>query len=528
MAEQPGYAEIIDNGKNYEAHSHKLNCQSYRFIWDRIRDCYEGYLNKCHFNAAHMAWEFLASVMNAYRTMRQHEATLFADGYVKPIIPAMPVELAFVDTMPDESAREEGVEYCLRDPDDPTGHTFFAPERFRMIYSLTDFINSPTVYLYADNHYAFYAYNRSGRQGRIVFSADTVWASSMWALLYSEKRVEEIIGRFGPLVEYFDLTHDEQDTIDRIYGLMRVQQGGPVANLLELGISIINDWPFTTERCTVIDIADDNSWLIVDPMLEGRRPYQIDNTTGLAFKVRNDDWTWSDVGVRTVLEPWRALTRAAEVHDLVSLPDLCRHFSVSALASHHTMVVEMDGNLPCEPARMAYYNAMGPMTPGATITGAASGATAEVVDEEYDPDTATGTLQLDNVLRNFYYDEIIDNGLGVTAKAAGPATQRYDVVDPTPLILRNKKSTALYLIVYHLRWTPQIEGVMTSMGADVPARPETDIATSAFDFPATPEVEMATGAFARPGTPEMEAPYTTLYGSDLDTPGVPAMATDYN
>lgn len=507
---QPGYTQ------DYEAHSHRLDCYSYRYIWDRIRDCYEDYLTRCHFNAVHKSWELLASVMSSYRTMRQYGASMFSDGYTRPDIPSMPIELRFTDVLPPDDQIEEGVEYCLEDTTDATGHTFFIPERFRLIYSLTDFINTPTRYLYSDVDYTLTIDNRSGRQGKIVFGVNTVWAASMWALLYTTKHVEELIGRFGPLVEYFDMTHNEADTISRIHALLRVQQGGPVANLIELGISVINDWPFTTERCAVVAMAADGSWLDVDPMLENREVYRILNSTGLPLRVRGDDWAWSNVTVRTVLEPWRALTQAAEVHDIVSDPEMAEHFSLSTIECYHTMVIDLDGDLPLEYAVLEYYNATGAMVPGGVITGTLSGATADIISEEYDAVTHTGTLQLDNLLRNFYAEEVFDNGLGVTAQAVAPATQEYDVVAPDSLVERNKKSTAFALIVFHFDWTPEIGDIPSTMG-DYPGQPDPEIDTDAMDYPEVPDPEIGTDGFLDPEAPDIEEPYTTY----ADVPATP-------
>jgi hypothetical protein len=181
------------------------------------------------------------------------------------------------------------------------------------------------------------------------------------------------------------------------------------------------------------------------------------------------------------------------------------------------------------------------MVPGGVITGTLSGATADIISEEYDAVTHTGTLQLDNLLRNFYAEEVFDNGLGVTAQAVAPATQEYDVVTPDSLVERNKKSTAFALIVFHFDWTPEVDDVPTTMG-DYPGQPDPEIDTDAMDYPEVPDPEIGTDGFLDPEAPDIEEPYTTYadvpeapLGAGFDTsyedepaePGSVDIDTDY-
>lgn len=309
--------------KDYDQHSSKLNWRTFTYVWQGLSDFWNDLVDKSIVTAAHKSWQLLVSPL--WRLMARHanDNCMVSESYTITNDDPIFVELTF-DTTTGSGYPNE----------------YYVSGEFRTIDKLQDFINSPDLELYAEDDYTFTTGLTLKHKGTIRFSNEN-YATKMWASIYREKRLEEILARFGVFVGFDKVRAEEYKTIQDIFALLYAQEHGPTHSNMETALCVLNDWPYSPDDGTVVSV--DGNVLLVDTDTKGL--IVIQNNTGMPFMQRVDN-DWVPIVVGDTVYAYRPLTMAVIIDDIYTNPDWWVHRPISQLEIWHTFFVRYDGNLP--------------------------------------------------------------------------------------------------------------------------------------------------------------------------------------
>jgi len=441
--------------RDFGAHAKNLNISPWNKVWSRLSDVWDILTTKGPIASVHKGWSYASYVMSSALDEAQLMHILHSDGYIKPEATPMPILFYFPTAEEfvniDDLEVDEGVVVCNR----ISPCSYEIPEDIRDILVLQDFINFPTIRLEKSNQdYLVTAELLPGMVGRITFGSEVVVGRQMWATKYTKKKNQEMVDRFGIMVGYDTVRGDEYDTFTDIYFLRMVQMYGPTNPSLELGITIMQGWPYTRFKCKIESIESDNSSITVSPYPltaanEGIT-YEIPNTTGLPIQIYYDE-DWVDLTANIILPLGTPITKAVRCFDLKRDPDLANNFAFPTLEKHHKTVVAFNDDIDIVEVEWeftGYTGGVAGFTIGDKLTGSTSGAWGYITQSLLDPpDTSvfppnvTGRVELRRAKGVFEVGETITDEHGATAELTTLGGYSYAIDDQITedFLERNKR-----------------------------------------------------------------------------------------
>jgi hypothetical protein len=348
--------------------------------------------------------------------------------------------------------------YCAR----LTPCSYAIPANIRDIFLLQDFLNHPDIALTEDNgDYTVFSEIQPGKKGEIVFGDGVTLNRYMWAISYTEKLNKDLVERFGPEVGYNTVRADEFDTFMDIYYLRMLQLTGVTNRGLELGLTIMQDWPYTRFKCIVLSITGTTKMRVApypaSALTEGM-VYEIENDNELPFQVL-DSGTWVDVKPGDVINAGVPLTAAVRAYDLKNYPDLHKDFPIAPLERFHKTVIAYNADiayLDDEWAYSGYVGAASGFTVGDIVTGSTSGAWGYVTQSMHAG--TVGRIELRRVVGTFALLETITDEHGNTATLSVLGDPSYDIdASVTDAYLaRNKRTGSDFTTMVWIGFSPTL------------------------------------------------------------------------
>lgn len=511
--------------RDFASHAKNLNISAWNNVWSKLADVWDILTTKGPITSVHKGWGYASYIMSSAIDSAQLMHILHADGYVAPEATPMPILLYFptIDEAADIDNLEvdEGVVICNR----ISPCSYEIPEDIRDIYVLRNFINFPTLNLTKLNQdYLVTSELLPGKVGRITFGSEVVVGRQMWMTKYSTKKSQEMVDRFGAMVGYDTVRGDEYDTFADIYFLRMIQMYGPTNPSLELGITIMQGWPYTRFNCKVESIESDHSSMSVSQYpptasTEGVT-YDISNITGLPFQVYHEG-EWYDITEGAFLPLGRPITKAVRCFDLKRDPDLSNNFIFSPLEKHHKTVVAFNDDIEIIEEEWEFINYVGAISGfaiGDKLTGTDSGAWGYITQSLLDPpdplslDTV-GRVELRRVKGVFEAGEVIFDEHGATAvlDSIGGYSYAVDQRVTVEFLERNKRFGADFKT---LVWIDHLapEGSIETTYLQRLFSPDLTIETDVFSRLEALNVTLDTDAWAGMNSPDPGALTTWLLG----------------
>lgn len=282
-------------------------------------------------------------------TFRTYDHTPFSKKHLQNYYSPVPIQLFFGEEVDFDSwgGVPDGGILCK-----PTGvaDQYFLPADFRDIARLQDFVFSPGTTLVASKHkmtkdYTVTTYVEDGKQGIIQFESGATYYSIMWATAYKIKTMEELLRRFGSLVNYSDRREGwfENDVFRDIYLLLYVFQHGPTYENLELGLTVVNAFPYTPFACRVESISATHDEMVISNRSTGDF-YTISNTTGQEF-VHRVNGAWTAITEGTLLNAYEIITDAVEVKAVTNDPVIAEVLPYSSAEARNIYVIDCNCDL---------------------------------------------------------------------------------------------------------------------------------------------------------------------------------------
>lgn len=306
--------------KDYLDHSTKVTLPEFaKNIWTNLSDFWQNYTDTDLITSTWAAWQKIMDAVFSTVGARNSDVTIFSDVYSFGYN-HVPIELTF------DTSSEHG--YVIQGYD------------FRHILQLQDYINNPEIVLIEGIDYTYTTDLRIGQRAYIDTTSEL---DSMWVFYIQEKTIEELIARFGVFVDYSYIRHEEGQTKKDILALMKAQEFGSIIQHMECALCVENDFPFTLYGGTVVAIDSTDSITIAatDDSIE-----TITNTTGLPFRQRLTDGTWSTLSVGDFIIGPSQVVEAVTINDIVLDPNFYKKIPIGTVEAYHTFVVKFNPNLP--------------------------------------------------------------------------------------------------------------------------------------------------------------------------------------
>ena len=461
---------IID--VDHAVHALTLNIEPWRKVWNKLSDIWDKITTRGQITAVHKSWDRLAMVMASKIDVAARSHLLDMSTYANSETSPLPLQLYFatVDDMAKLSAMsataipeaalglDEGVVLCrMLGP-----CTYELPEYIRDIYVMQNYLNYPDIVLKQDDgDYTVVTDIQPGKKGTIVFDSDTTLTRYMWITIYREKKNKDLVERFGPEVGYNTVRADEYDTFCDLYYLRFLQLTGVSNKALELGLTIMQDWPYARFRCSVKSITGTTRIeLDVYPptaITEGL-VYELENDNGLPFQTLQDG-EWIDLKPGDVIEAGTPMTAAIRSYDLKNEPDLAIKYPVGYLERFHKTVIAFNSNIDYLDDEWSYTGYIGAGTGfvvGDMITGGTSGAWGYIIQSMHGG--TTGKLELRRVVGDFLVLETISDEHGNQATMVALGDPHYsidnDVTDA--YLIRNKRTGSDFASLVWIDFAPGV------------------------------------------------------------------------
>ena len=226
--------------KNYTDHATKVTIpQAAKNLWTNLSDFWQNFDDTDLISSAWSAWLQIVNAITSTVETRYNDVTIFSDVYSFPYN-QVPVEL-ILDT-------SSGLGFVIQGYD------------FRDITQLQDFINNPENVYIGGTDYTYSTPLKMGQPGYIDTTNEL--PETVWAFYVQDKTLEELIARFGVLVDYSYIRNTEEQTKKDILGLMQAQEFGSIIQHIECALCIENNFPFTVYGGTVIGVNGTDSLVL--------------------------------------------------------------------------------------------------------------------------------------------------------------------------------------------------------------------------------------------------------------------------
>ena len=322
---------------------------SRHWFWSHLSDYYKGHSGRGSFDVIWSAWELAADAMREDLRTREYSHIPSSVNFLSSRLEPIPLQLYF-GSQAYWDARDieipSGGVLCPPTPtnnEDPalglTYFEYFIPIEFRNIDFLQEFLVEPQTELQVSvqgyhRDYEITSYKEDDRYGKILFKSD--FYDIMWATQYKTKSLTEMKSRFGDLVGHKPEWDGwfEVDYFRDIYGLLYSLQHGPTYDNLELGLTIINHFPYAPVS-GVVEMVE-ASELIIRDKFGGE--YLVYNGTGQAFQ-RKISGTWTDIVAGDVLTIYDILTLSVEVYSVINNPTMMSMIPLAPSEARNTFMV---------------------------------------------------------------------------------------------------------------------------------------------------------------------------------------------
>ena len=487
--------EIID--RDDIAHARSLNITPWRKVWNILSDIWDDASGKDKVTVVHKSWYVLANVATSELKIVERKFTFTLDGYYQSKQAPMPLEFYFatVDDMellaaPVISSFTTDEEIIGLDPGiilcrmlSPC--TYEIPENIRDIFVIQDFLVKPEKkLLVSDGNFVIDSEIERGKKGRIVFTPGVKLTRRMWVLVYTEKMCEEIVEKFGPMVGYDTVRGDEYDTYMDIFYLKFVQMFGPTNKNLQLGLTIMHNFPYARFNCRVLSVSSTEMVVTPFPATDSSDGFEyiINNNHGLPFRTENNG-VWSDIKAGDYLTAGDILTKAIRCFDLKNYADLAYDFRINMLERFHKTVIVFNSQIDHLDYTWEYSSYSGMVSGfvfGDIVTGGISGAWGYVIQCMHGG--TSGKLELRRVVGDFILSEPITDEHSNSATMVGMSELESSISTSVTdtFLARNKRTGSDFLALVWIEFAP--EAFMHSTYATLGHTPSGDIESSLKDF----------------------------------------------
>lgn len=330
------------------------------WFWSHISDYYQGHANRTTLDVIWSAWELAADAMREDLSMREYSHVPSARTFIASRLKPLPLQL-FFGSQAYFDAREieipDGAILCLPTPacnEDPAaGPLFFEywiPAEFRNIDFLQEFLVKPQTELKVNvpgfpGSYVITSYKEDEKYGKILFLKD--FYDIMWGTKYKLKSLTEMKSRFGGLVGHEPEWDGwfENDYFRDIYGLLYSFQYGPTYDSLELGLTIVNHFPYAPIS-GVVEVVESNELVMKDKY---GNLHSVNNDTGQDFRHKVNG-VWTNIVQGDVLSMYEILTKSVEVYTVVNNPAMMAMVPLSAYEARNTFLI----SFLCEPPEIKW------------------------------------------------------------------------------------------------------------------------------------------------------------------------------
>lgn len=358
----------------YTDHANTIDWSDFVYIWDRLSDFWDLIDNRGLVTAFWEGWYTLSFKMTQYLDRHRYDHTLFSQFYWGGSEPyPIEIELSAANRVSGTAHSYYIDPIVSYDPDGNISKT----EYVRDIYLIEDFLQAPTLSYRTGTTAGCFSYItgiHDADRGIVTFydanylHGDRLWSDNvyrMWVTGWRAKSRDDIEERFGPFVDYGGRVSDQSDlnsmviehekaelgTLLDITGLFYVQEFGPVIPNLEIGLYIINDWPYAPLDATVhsIDGTDSITLKLPDDTL-----YEIDNISGLVFQTETATG-WVDLQVGDSVIGMTPLVHGLDIIDIFTDPYYWVNLPISRAESWHTFAVLFSNELECDGSSAAFF-----------------------------------------------------------------------------------------------------------------------------------------------------------------------------
>lgn len=458
----------VDHG----AHARNLNIELWRKVWNKLADIWDKLTTRGQITAVHKSWDRLAMAMASKIDVASRSHLLDMVTYTNSESSPIPIQLYFataddmallstasVTAIPEiVLGLDEGVIVCqMLGP-----CSYEIPENIRDIFVMQDYLNYPDIVLKEeDGDYNVSADIQCGKKGSISFNYNTTLTRYMWITVYREKKNKELVERFGPEVGYNTVRADEYDTFCDLYFLRFLQLTGISNKALELGLTIMQDWPYSRFRCSVKSITGITRIELLSypptAITEGL-VYELGNDNGLPFQTLQDG-EWVDLKPGDVIEAGVPITAAVRCYDLKNEPDLATKFPIGYLERFHKTVVAFNSNIDYLDDIWGYDSYVGAGTGfvvGDMIIGSVSGAWGYIIQSMHGG--TTGKLELRRVVGTLVLLETITDEHGNQAALTSLGDPYYSIDEDitSAYLTRNKRTGSDFRTLIWLDFAPSL------------------------------------------------------------------------
>ncbi len=462
---------IVD--RDVSDHAKNLNIYPWRKVWNKLADIWDNLTTRGYTTAVHKSWDRLALVMASKLEQVSGLHLLDLQTYTQSETSPMPIQLYFatvedmellsasIDNVPEEVLGvDEGVMVCQR-----LGPCLFElPEYIREIFIMQNYLNSPDIVLTKENgDYTVISDIQYGKKGEILFSSGVILNRYMWISVYREKKNQEMMERFGPEVGYNVVRADEYDTFCDLYFLRFLQSTGVSNRNLELGLTIMQNWPYARFRSIVQRVNGITSMEVLPyppSALTENLVYEVDNDNGLPFQtLQNNEWV--DLKPGDVIDAGTPVTAAVRCYDLKNKPELAGIFHINYLERFHKTVVAFNSNLDYLDDEWVYVNYVGVaggFVIGDMIVGSTSGAWGYIIQTMHGG--TTGRIELRRVVGTFIPGEPITDEHGNQAEMSPNINDlgnpHYCIDDDATreYLIRNKRTGSDFTTLVWINYAP--------------------------------------------------------------------------
>jgi len=316
-------------------------------VWDVISNMYSMVSGKEILDVIWSAYDRLAYCLVDEANNREYDHVVLSRKYLMPRMSPFPLQLYFGEEadFTDRGGVPDGGILCLpvSDPMNPgffLPDTYYLPTFIREVVRLQDYLKNPVMDLLGNVDDAAFDTTSSvidNAKGTIVFNED--YYDIMWATSYKAKSLTELLERFGSLVGYSTRWENrfEEDVAYDLFGMLYVLYHGPTYENLELGLTILNNLPYSPYAGRVLNITPTE--LVLERSDNGR-VVVIANDTGQDFMRRVDD-VWTLLAVGDHVGPYTVLTDTIQVLSVIIDPTIMERIPYSFTQARNMFFVRL-------------------------------------------------------------------------------------------------------------------------------------------------------------------------------------------
>lgn len=327
-------------------------------VWDVISNAYFFVKGKEILDVIWSAYDRLAYCLVDETDNREYDHVVLSRKYLAPRFSPFPLQLYFGEStdFDDRGGVPTGGILCEPVPDPGHPDTYYLPTYIRQIVRLQDCLKNSVMDLLGnvdDGPFTTSSSVIDNAKGTIVFTGD--YYDIMWATAYKMKSLTELLERFGKMVGYATRWENrfEEDVAYDLFGMLYVLYHGPSYTNLELGLTILNNLPYSPYAGRVLNVTPTE--LVMEAANSGK-VVTIANNTGRYFTHRvNGVWTVLSKG--DAIEAYDILTDAIQVLSVIIDRDIMDRLPYSFTQARNMFFVRLkhdDYELP-EPDASAVF-----------------------------------------------------------------------------------------------------------------------------------------------------------------------------